>query len=246
MAVFTDFQNILPSPTQSIDYSGGTTQTGTATGPGYASVKLSSNSPTMTSKTNSGRLLSRAVGAHNWSIDISYNPMTRAEFEPIYAFLIEKRGMLSPFYVELPQYAAPRDTTFAASGFSDTLSGDAGSAGDSILDSVTAVSYDVSVDKTPIPGDLFNIADSSDSNHKKTYMVTRVETNSDYLSSRGQPATEELRISFTPGLQRATDASATLTFTSPKIKVILDKSIQEYSLGVDNLYNFSLKLKEVQ
>jgi hypothetical protein len=95
-------QNILPDPNNVIS-TAGVDISGTA-GPGFASVKLSSDQPIMRDRTRSGRLVSRAVSYHQWNIDISYNPMTKAQFNPIYGFLLEKQGSLKPFFVELPQY----------------------------------------------------------------------------------------------------------------------------------------------
>ena len=96
MATFTDFTNILPDPNNAIGESG---QTGGTAGPGYSSVKLSSEHKMMNTRTKSGRLISREVSGHKWNISISYNPMTRAEFEPVYSFLLQKRGSLTPFFV---------------------------------------------------------------------------------------------------------------------------------------------------
>lgn len=87
-------QNILPDPNNLINTAG--LDSGTAS-PGFASVKLSSNQPIMRDRTRSGRLVSRAVSYHLWNIDISYNPMTKSQFNPIYGFLLEKQGSLKPF-----------------------------------------------------------------------------------------------------------------------------------------------------
>ena len=93
----------------------------------------------------------------------------------------------------------------------------------------------------PTPGDLFTVTDLSDSNHKKTYRVTQVETNTHYNSV--QPASDERIIHFTPGLQKATFDNSDLVFTNPLIRVIAT-DVQEYSLNKEGLYSFSLKLEE--
>ena len=251
MAQFSEFQNILPSPSFKIGDAGqNEADGGTKEGPGYASVKLSSVQKTLRSRTNSGRYTARSAAYHMWKVDISYNPMTRAEFMPVYTFLLEKQGGLKPFYVSLPQYEAPQDTTFTnvndlqfsggkIAGSTNFLVGNLGTGG-------------------PTPGDLFNIVDSSDSNHKKAYIVTRVETNTDYLTGSGQPVPGTARIHCTPPLAKAVTNSSTLTFKKgsdlssppadnpgPLIKVVA-KDMQEYSLGTNNLYKFSLSLEEVQ
>ena len=205
-------QNILPDPNNVIS-TAGVDISGTA-GPGFASVKLSSDQPIMRDRTRSGRLVSRAVSYHQWNIDISYNPMTKAQFNPIYGFLLEKQGSLKPFFVELPQYRGQAvSSKIASSGVagSNTLT----------LDNIT----DIEV------GMMFIINDSADSTHTKAYIITRASSTPD-------------QITFTPGLQKAVNNGATVNFTNPKIRVIQSGDVQEYSLDTNNLYSFSLKLEE--
>ena len=204
-------QNTLPDPNNLVNTAG--LDSGTA-GPGFASVKLSSDQPIMRDRTRSGRLVSRAVSYHQWNIDISYNPMTKAQFNPIYGFLLEKQGSLKPFFVELPQYRGQAvSSKIASSGVagSNTLT----------LDNIT----DIEV------GMMFIINDSADSTHTKAYIITRASSTPD-------------QITFTPGLQKAVNNGATVNFTNPKIRVIQSGDVQEYSLNTNNLYSFSLKLEE--
>ena len=118
MASFTNFQNVLPDPNNTIGSAG---QVAGSAGPGYASVSVTSEQPMLRDRTNSGRILARSVAGHKWNIKISYNPMTRADFEPVYTFLLQRRGPLNPFYVSLPQYRVPRDSTFATYAASNNL-----------------------------------------------------------------------------------------------------------------------------
>ena len=98
MSNFASFANILPDPANYISDAGSAVSgdTGAVYGPGFASVKFTSNTPTMVGKTNSGRLVSRRVAGQTWKISIKYNPMTRDQFEPIYNFLLF-HGRLNPF-----------------------------------------------------------------------------------------------------------------------------------------------------
>lgn len=149
-------QNILPDPNNKINAAGEVDVAGSA-GPGFASVKLASDQNIMRSRTNSGRVVTRAQSYHKWNINISYNPMTQAEFLPVYTFLLEKQGSLNPFFVSLPQYrnqvATNRSTTA----------------------SQVAGAYTLSCSTTDIAvGNLFTITDSNHSDHTKAYMVTRV------------------------------------------------------------------------
>jgi len=239
MAAFTDFLDILPTPSRKIGHAGQESASGDA-GPGYASVKIEAEYQTMVDKTNSGRLVARANAYHTWKIDITYNPMTRTEFSPVYSFLLEKQGRLRPFYVELPHHEASQNPNFSNTL---ALTGDVDSGSTYFLvDGYTA--------NPPYPGDMFTITDTNDTNHKKAYLITRVETNSDYKSSLSQPTSTQLRVHFTPPLQKYAYNNATLNLgqsagTIPKIKVIMTDLVS-YQLKTDNLYVFNLSLEEVQ
>lgn len=224
MAVFSTFLNVLPDPNYKIGEAGESNASGSA-GAGFASLKVSSKAPIMRDRTNGGRLVTRSAAYHMWEVDISYNPMTRQEFDPVYTFLLEKQGSLKPFYVSLPNYrgGATNTTCLAASAGSPTVI-------------ITA--------NNCAPGDMFHIEDSSDSSHTKAYKVTRVETTTTYNSDLGSPGTGKERIHITPPLQKSVSSGATLNFATPLIRVIQSNDTQEYSLGTNNLYNFSLKLEE--
>jgi len=239
-----NYQDVLPDPNNSVGSAG--QNTGTA-GPGYASVQLISKSPTLKTRTNSGRTIARALVAHSWQIVIAYNPMTRAEFEPIYNFLLNRRGGLKPFKVSLPQYKVPQDSTFntyvnATDPVNTIKVVNSGTvpagATEFVIDGLSGSSG------SPSPGDLFTISDVGDHNHTKTYRVTQVETNSVFNSA--QPDADERVIHFIPGLQRSTPDNAIIIFKNPLIRVVLSSDVQEYSLGTNGLYNFSLKLEEAQ
>jgi hypothetical protein len=233
------FMDVLPDPNRRILDSGkggnntSSPTTGTA-GPGFASVKFASVQPTMVSRTNGGRVVTRAQATQYWKIDISYNPLTRAEFEPVNSFLMSKQGRLTPFYVVLPQHDNPR------SGFTTIVRTD-----EAATSGATKVKVDDFGNATaagPRPGDLFTVTDTTNSNHVKAYMVTRVETNTDYEGI--QPAAAERVIHFNPPLTYSVGDNTVLNFTNPRIRVISQKNAQEYSLSTDNLFNFSLSLEE--
>ena len=236
MANFSAFANRLPDPAYKITEAGDNHSSGTA-GPGFASVKFSSEQPVSISRTNSGRVISRAIVGHRWKINISYNPMTREEFEPVYSFLLEKRGRLKPFFISLPQYNSPRTST------SGTISVDGG---------ITAGASNFKVDGFGSvtgglrPGDMFNF-NSSNSNHKKAYQITRVLTNADYLTGGTQPASEERIYYVTPPIEKAVEDNATINYGSDTlIRVVQTADVQEYNLGTNNLYQFNLSLEEAQ
>ena len=244
---FSSFQNILPDPNNTIGEAG---QAAGTAGPGFATVSLTSEQPTMKDFTNGGRLLARAIASHAWKIKIGYNPLTQTEFDRIYTFLLHRRGSINPFFVSLPQYRTPRDANFATysttpSNKLEVLSNTNVFAG-ATSGFFQQIGYNFNTNGTPTPGDLFTVEDSANSNHLKAYMVTRVETNSNYLNTAAQPGVAQLRIHFTPGASKTMNAGAKLVFHNPLIKVISTKDTQQYALNTNNLYSYSLDLREVQ
>jgi len=245
MATFTSFLDLLPSPDKPIGIAGQSlaTNSGGTAGPGYASVTFSSEAPIQLSRTNSGRVITRSIAGHKWNINITYNPMTRDEFEPIYSFLLEKNGRLNPFFIQLPQHILSRNTAFASLNPTITTA-TTGSKGAGFI--LTA-GHSTTEATQPQPGDMFVIQDSNDSLHTKAYRVTRVMGNSTYNSAlHSQPTTSQRIVYFTPHLQRDVAQGATCDFGGPNIRVILKNDVQSYSLGTNNLFQFSLNLEEAQ
>lgn len=232
------FSNILPDPVNKITDAGVSSGSGSA-GPGFASVTLRSLRDTQVSRTISGRGITRSHGSHMWDIEIQYNPLTRAEFEPVFSFLLSRNGRQYPFYVALPQYASPRDSAFATFVATNTPTAAATAAGSSSM----IISH-ASIAGDPKPGDLFTINDSTNVNHTKAYRVTRSE-NSTVFETAGLTSTQR-RIHFVPPLTRAVGPGALVVFKDPKIRCILKSDIQEYALNTENLYQFNLSLEEIQ
>jgi hypothetical protein len=248
MATFSSYQNVLPNPSNGIAYDGSSASgnAGYSTGPGYASVQVTSQFQTSMDKTNSGILVARSKAAHSFDVEIKYNPMTEEEFMPVYSFLLEKEGMLKPFFVPLPQYDNPQDSTLAGQNPQITFTvATAASAGATQVTVAGNNSYASNNTYGQLrPGDIITFSDSSDSNHLKAYKIVRVETDTDYLGSA--PTSAQLRLTLSPGLRKDVSTSATLVYKNPKIKVISKKDAIQYSLDTNNLYSFSLSLEEVQ
>jgi hypothetical protein len=246
MATFSAFLDTLPDPYNPIGDDGRPVGTD---GPGFKSIKFTSQAPVQVSRTNSGRVITRQIAGHKWSVNITYNPMTRTQFEPVFSFLLQQKGRLNPFYVQLPNQYTARN-----SGFTDHVDTNTPTNKYSLtrgLDYMVQDGHHASY--SPRPGDMFTITDSNDSLHTKAYRVTRVMTSALYwtgLTGSDIPdvnETDERGIYFTPNLQRdVTVAGQGIIYKNPKIRVILNKDIQEYSLGTNNLYTFSLSLEEAQ
>lgn len=244
MATFTSFQNILPDPNNAIAAGG---QAGGTAGPGFSSLSFSSESTTQVSRTNSGRVITRSTGAHRWNIKISYNPMTRDQFEPIYSFLLQK-GKLNPFFVQLPNQYTSRNANFTTFTSSNTPT--ASAAYNQGGEFMIQAGHSGTEATEPQPGDMFTIVDTNDSLHTKAYRVTRVMNNSTYHSGlftgSDIPTSTERVVYFTPKLARPVSSGAGIDYYQPLIRVMLKSDVQSYSLGTNNLFNFSLDLEEAQ
>lgn len=244
MPVFTTFSDLLPDPNNKIDTAGvAVTDSSGSAGPGFASVKFRSNRQVQVSRTISGRGITASPGYHVWEFDINYNPLTRAEFEPVATFLETREGRLRPFFVILPQHNKPQNAAFNTYCVSNTVTASQTPAGSTSL-MISGAGMDSSKGD-PTPGDFINIVDSNDVNHVKTYKITRVETNTNYRSGTTQPTTIQRRIHVTPALARNVGSGAVIRFINPRFRVIQKGDTLEYDLSTDNLYQFSLSLEEV-
>lgn len=235
MVTFTSFSDLLPDPNNKINNAGATDASGSA-GPGFAKIKFTSDNTTQVSRTISGRGITASPSYHSWSFDISYNPMTRDEFDPVSSFLESRRGRLNPFYVILPQHSAPKVAAFATNTLTAAVATSAGSP--------TIMIAGVNSGE-PSPGDFFTITDPSDVNHKKAYKVVRVETAATYQTGTTVPGTTQRRLWTQPPLSRSVSANAAINFVNPKFRVIQKGDTLEYDLDTDNLYQFSLSLEEI-
>tara|TARA_R100001443_G_scaffold107622_1_gene117554 strand:- start:160 stop:900 length:741 start_codon:yes stop_codon:yes gene_type:complete len=245
MATFTSFLDVLPDPNNPIGTAGQSLATGSGgtDGPGFASVTFASEAPIQTSRTNSGRVITRSIAGHKWNINITYNPMTRDQFEPVYSFLLEKNGRLNPFFIQLPQHMLSRNTAFASANPTITTA----TTGSKGAGYILTAGHNTTESTQPQPGDMFVIQDSNDSLHTKAYRVTRIMGNGTYNSAiHSQPTTSQRIIYFTPHLQRDVASGATCDFGGPYIRVMLKNDVQSYSLGTNNLFQYSLQLEEAQ
>jgi|TARA_R110000764_G_scaffold32813_2_gene73889 hypothetical protein len=241
MAAYTSFQNTLPDPNNAIGTGG---QESGTNGEGFASITFSSNDATQVSRTNSGRVITRTSGSHMWGIQIKYNPMTREQFEPIYSFLLQK-GRLTPFFIQLPNHYATRNAAFNTYTNSNTPATTASynQGGEFMVQS----GFSTDAANSPQPGDMFTVVDTNDSLHTKAYRVTRVMSNDNYHSGlHSNPTTAQRIVYFTPRLARPVGSGMGIDYNKPKIRVMLKTDVQQYSLGTNNLYQFSLNLEEAQ
>jgi len=251
------FSTRLPDPAYQRHFSGQNVHTNTSTdpdtnygdyGPGFASVKVVSDQKVMVSRTNSQRVQAKAVAGQKWNIDIEYHPMTQAEFRPVDAFLQMKQGAITPFHVALPQYNNPVNAAWVTDIGNYTFSTQSATGAGSTSLVIGANSWNPNSTHTPtnqpLPGEMFTITDSSDTNHTKAYMITYVENRYIYNAGSQPSSTARMHLGISPPLAKDVSTGSTFTFINPLFKVIMPTAVRSYSLNTDNLYKFSLKLEE--
>ncbi len=124
------------------------------TTPEFQAINLKSTHNNVKSTTVSGRVQVRSIGGQKWAFSAKYNPMTRAEFQPVFAFVTSQQGMLGTFGIVPPVIGS---TSGSATG--TALVNGSASAG------VTSVPVD------GFTGDI-KAGDFVKFGHGKVYMVT--------------------------------------------------------------------------
>lgn len=69
------------------------------TTPAFNAINMQSDSPTLFSEAISGRMQSRKIGGQKWVFTASYASMTRAEFQPVWAFCVAQQGKHGVFTI---------------------------------------------------------------------------------------------------------------------------------------------------
>lgn len=72
------------------------------TTPDFTTLGVSSVQNNLKSETRSGKHQIRTIGAQRWAFTASYRLLTRAQFAPVWAYVISQEGMLNPFTIVAP------------------------------------------------------------------------------------------------------------------------------------------------
>lgn len=208
-------QNTLPDPNNRINAAG--EDSSGSYGPGFSSVTLTSQQPTVMNRSNSG-LAFRSINKYQkFMVDIKYNSLTKAEFNVVYPFLLQRQASLEAFFVELPQYG---NTTAGTKNI--TATAEAGAVA-LTLNNITSIN---------IP-DMFYITDPNDDSHVKTYKVTKINGSTITITP---PIQRKIDVSLS-GTEQA-------NFGTPRMRVVVPGNDIQYSVNAQGLYTFSVKLEE--
>ena len=78
--------------------------------PEFKAVNITSRQSNLVSETRSGRRQARSVGTQRWSFTAQYNPLTRADFSLVYAFILSQDGQNSTFTIVPPVISSAQGT----------------------------------------------------------------------------------------------------------------------------------------
>jgi len=191
------------------------------TSPAFQSLAVSSNQSTFVSRSISGRRQSRQIGGQYWRMRASFPPMTRAQFAPIYAFVIAQRGRYESFSI-VPAVIS----TGQGSPAGTPLVNGADQTGRSLV--TNGWSNSIAIFKA---ADYLKIAGND-----KVYMVTAD------VSSNGSG---EASIAIEPALVASPANDAAITHSSVPFTVALRSGVQEFATGTNGLFTFEIDFEEV-
>ena len=185
-------------------------------------INIKSNQTTIVSTAINGRRQARQLQNQRWSMTVSFPPMTRASFSPIFAFITAQRGRKESF-------------TYTPPIIDDALGTETGSV---LVNGVHAVG-DTTIAMDAFAGDGDGRFKAGDflkfASHDKVYIVV-----SDVTSSSNAAT-----VTIEPPLTTALDDDSAVTYDSVPFTVALKNDIQEFVIGQDALYRYELDFIEV-
>ena len=191
------------------------------TSPEFNALSFQDEVNTLVSVSDSGRRFARQIDNQRWKFTCKYVNLSRAEFAPILAFITKQRGQKETFTVIPPKIkdAQGSETTTISVNGSHTA-GDTTIAIDG-FNSDTAGSLKA--------GDFLKFA-----SHTKVYQVVSDVT----------PSSNAATVTIEPPLLEALTNDSTVTYDAVPFTVYLTSSVQSYSMGINNLYNYEFDVCE--
>lgn len=184
------------------------------TDPEFQAINVNSKHRNLVSETISGRVQTRAIGKQQFSFTAKYNPMTREEMMPVFAFIMSQQGRVGTFTIVPPVISS---SSGSVSG-SMAVNG-AHTAGDSTI-SVDGFTGTIKA------GDFVKFAD-----HDKVYMVISDLTGAGSLS-------------IEPAITSDLSNDEAVTYTDVPFKMRLNNDVQEYNLAANEYFEFEIDMIE--
>jgi len=187
------------------------------TSPEFSSIGFSSEQKTITSTTDSGKMFAVQVDGQRWKFSASYPPMSRADFSPVYAFVMKQRSQKETFQIALPDL---KNAKGDVSG-TITVSG-SHSAGDTTID-ITGITGTIKA------GDFVKFG------HDKVYMVVADATGD---------VSNNATITIEPPLRTALSNAESVTYDGVEFTVRLTNDVQQFNTGDIDTYRFEVDFIE--
>jgi hypothetical protein len=188
------------------------------TTPEFRSLNFSSEQKTLTSTTDSGKMFSTQIDGQRFKFSATYPPMSRSDFQPVYAFIMKQRSQKETFQISLP------DIKNAKGNVSGTVL---------VKNSHTAGDTTITVDAmtgTLKAGDLVQFA-----GHNKVYMVVADAT---------ADGSNEATLTIEPPLRSAVSDNAVVTYDGIEFTVRLTNDLQQFS--TDDLDTFKFEVDFIE
>jgi len=176
----------------------------------FTAFNIKSNQKTLVSQTDSGKTYRRQIDGQRWSFTVSYPLMTRANFQPIMAFIVQQRSQKESFTITFPSYL---NATGNETG--TVLINGAHSVAD------TTIAMDAFADDG---AGRFKAGDFIKFAHSKVYMVVTDVTSSSNAAT----------VTIEPPLTTALTNNSSVTYDSIPFTVHLTSDIQEFTSGQAN------------
>jgi len=191
------------------------------TSPAMKGLSIKSVQPTLVSRAISGRRQVRQIGGQFWQMTASFPPLTRAEFAPIYAFIIAQRGQYGSFALTPPIVSTGQGDLLGT----PLVNGGSQSGRSLITDGWNASTLNLKA------GDFIKL-----SGHDKVYMITADST---------ADGTGNATLSIEPALIETPSDNETLTVSAVPFQVALAGEVQEFETGTTGLFSIELEFEEV-
>ena len=186
---------------------------------GFTVMEFRSNTQTRLTQSLSGKTQRQQIAGQFWSFKLQSPPLTRAEFQPIMAFIMKQGGRFDSFQVVPPLV---NDALGTASG---TLTSNG--------------SYAAGTGTIQVTGTYSGLLKAGDmikfSNHNKVYMVE------DDVNLNFSPPTS---INIFPSLTTAIDNTTTIQYDDVPFTVFLLNDQQQYQVGAPQLFTYEIEVRE--
>jgi len=191
------------------------------TSPEFNALSFKDEVNTLISISDSGRRFARQIDNQRWKFTCRYTNLTRAEFAPIFAFITKQRGSKETFTISPPNLKnalGSETTTISVNG--------AHTAGDNTI-AIDGFNSDTA--GSLLAGDWISF-----SGHTKIYQVSADVT----------PSSNAATVSISPPIIEALGNNEVVTYDAVAFTVYLTSSVQSYSMGINNLYNYEFDVCE--